>query len=133
MNSFKGEITHIEQEENLALIKIRVGEIYFTTIVIDSPETAPYLQIGYPVQVLFKETEVLIGKGISPGTISLQNKIACTIQKIEKGKLLSKLVLESPVGRVVSIITTQAVQLLQLQQTDAVMAMVKTNEIMLAE
>ena len=133
MNSFKGEITKIEQEESLALVSIVVGEVSFTTIVIDSPETAPYLKIGHPVQVLFKETEVLIGKDLKPGSISLQNKITCTIRKIEAGKLLSKLGLESALGGLVSIITTHAVEQLKLQPGDVVTAMVKTNEIMLAE
>ncbi|MCC9136931.1 molybdopterin-binding protein [Pontibacter silvestris] len=133
MNSFTGEITAIEQEESLSLISLRVGETPFTTIVIDTPDTAPYLRVGNTVQVLFKESEVLIGKDINNNSISLQNKIACTIKAIEQGKLLSKLELESNIGPVVSIITTNAVEQLQLKVANVVMAMVKTNEIMLAE
>lgn len=133
MNSFIGEITAIEQEESLSLISVRVGEIPFTSIVIDSPDTAPYLHIGNKIQVLFKESEVLIGKIISNYDISLQNKISCTIKAIDKGKLLSKIELESAIGKVVSIITTNAVMKLQLREAEVVTAMVKTNEIMLAE
>lgn len=133
MNSFKGEIIEIEREDSLSLIRIQAGDGLFSAIVIDSPETAPYLRIGNTIQLLFKETEVLIGKNVSPNSISLQNKIAGTILSIEEGKLLSRLELDSPLGRVVSIITTHAVHQLELKAGEKVFAMVKTNEIMLAE
>lgn len=133
MNRFTGEISAIEQDESLALIQVRVGEFLFTAIVIDSPASASYLKIGGNIQLLFKETEVLIGRNIEAGFISLQNKIGCTIAGIEEGKLLSRVVLESNIGPLVSIITTHAVEQLKLNKGDKVLAMVKTNEIMLAE
>ena len=102
-----------------------------TAIVIDTPGTAAYLQQGQPVQVLFKETEVIIAKAFS-GQISVQNKFCCTIKTVEKGKLLAKLVLDYAGASISSVITVNAVNTLALAPGDTVTALVKTNEISIA-
>ena len=132
MNLLTGVIEHIDISGNLSLIGIKVGECQFKSIVVETPETVDYLTIGGPVNVLFKETEVIIGIGDNM-QISLRNKMDSTISSIEKGKLLTKLVLETNAGEVISIITTNAVENLNLTEGAKVMAMVKTNEILLAK
>ena len=111
---------------------MKVKEIRLSAIVIDTPETASYLKIGQSINVIFKETEVIIGKGVEHH-ISLQNKLEGTVQSIESGSLLSKLILDTIAGNVTSIITTNAVNQLQLEAGSKITAMVKTNEMMLSE
>ena len=130
MNILKGEISHIESHDSLSLVKIKVGKYNFTTIVIETSDTADYLKIGNEINVLFKETEVLICRKPCPD-ISLQNRMDCSIQNIDRGKLLSHLTLLTEVGNIRSIITSNAVRQLGLKPKDAVIAMIKTNEIML--
>jgi molybdopterin-binding protein len=132
MNSLKGEIEQIDISGNLSLVGIKVGECHFKSIVVETPETVDYLKIGRAVDVLFKETEVIIGIGENM-QISLRNKMTSTITAIEKGKLLAKLVLQTNAGKVISIITSNAVENLNLKEGSQVMAMVKTNEILLAK
>ena len=132
MNSLKGEIEHIDISGNLSLVGIKVGDCQFKSIVVETPETVDYLRIGGEVDVLFKETEVIIGIGDNM-QISLRNKMISTITSIEKGKLLAKLVLQTNAGEVISIITSNAVENLNLKEGLQVMAMVKTNEILLAK
>lgn len=132
MNSLKGEIEHIEISGNLSLVGIKVGECQFKSIVVETPETVDYLRVGGAVDVLFKETEVIIAIGDNL-QISLRNKMISTITSIEKGKLLAKLVLQTNAGEVISIITSNAVDNLNLKEGSEVMAMVKTNEILLAK
>ena len=132
MNSLKGEIERIDISGNLSLVSIKVGECQFKSIVVETPETVDYLRIGGVVDVLFKETEVIIGIGDNM-QISLRNKMISTISSIEKGKLLAKLILQTNAGEVISIITSNAVENLNLKEGSQVMAMVKTNEILLAE
>ena len=83
------------------------------------------------LDILFKETEVLIGKG-DCSHLSAQNQIQSQISSLEKEVLLSRLELITPVGIIVSIITTAAVDRLSLKKGDAVTALIKTNEIMVA-
>lgn len=108
-----------------------VSDIAFTSIVIETPETADYLKLGAPVKVMFKETEVIIGK--SGADISLQNQIPVKVVAIEQGQLLSQLNLQYQGYHLCSIITTNAVKKLQLKPGVEVIAMIKTNEIMLSE
>jgi len=130
MNILKGEIFHIESHDSLSLVKIKVGKYNFTTIVIETSDTADYLKIGNEINVLFKETEVLICRKPCPD-ISLQNRMDCSIENIDSGKLLSHLTLLTEVGNIRSIITSNAVRQLGLKPKDEVIAMIKTNEIML--
>ena len=132
MNLLTGVIEHIDISGNLSLIGIKVGECQFKSIVVETPKTVDYLIVGGPVNVMFKETEVIIGIGDNM-QISLRNKMDSTISSIEKGKLLTKLVLQTNAGEVISIITTNAVENLNLTEGAKVMAMVKTNEILLAK
>jgi molybdopterin-binding protein len=130
MNSLKGSIASIKSHENLSIVKIDVGDYSFTTVVIETTETVDYLKTGNEIRVLFKETEVLICLKPCPD-ISLQNRIDCKIKKITKGKLLSQIDMKSSIGDIKSIITTNAVEQLKLKEDDQVIAMIKTNEIML--
>ena len=132
MNRLRGEIKKITTEGNLSMVEIQYGSISLKTIIIEKLGSVPYLFPGNNVYLLFKETEVVIGK--DPGLqISLQNRIACKITGIEKGKLLSKLSLSSGPDEIKSVISTHAVEQMDLNTGDPVIAMVKTNEIMLSE
>lgn len=132
MNCLQGKVESLNVYDNLTLATIKVGDVLMKSIVIETPDTCPYLVKGKPVKVLFKETEVVIGKGENLA-ISLQNRFDCTIKHIEKGVLLSKLTLATQGTEIFSIITTNAVTQLELEVGQQVLAMIKTNEIMLSE
>ncbi len=132
MNILKGTIEKLTISGSLTLIGIKVGTIDMSAIVIDTPKTAPYLKIGNTITVVFKETEVIIGKG-NTDEISLRNKFKGTIEILESKELLSKLTINTNVGKISSIITTNAVKQLKLELGTAVTAMVKTNEILISE
>ncbi len=132
MNSFHGNITHIEVSGSLSLVTVRVNnEISMKAIVIETPDTAPYLSHGNEINVIFKETEVVIGLENNLA-VSLQNRIDGIITSIMKGDLISKVVLETSAGPLVSIISTEAISQLDLTEGLPVTAMIKLNEIMLS-
>jgi len=130
MNTIKGRISSIISHDNLSIVKLSAGKYVFTTVVIETPETVDYLRLDNEINILFKETEVLICRKPCP-QISLQNRIECHIQEIKKGKLLSQIFMQSEIGPIKSIITSNAVEQLALKESDNVIAMIKTNEIML--
>lgn len=132
MNILKGTIEKLSVSGSLTLINLKVQHLPITAIVIDTPETASYLKIGNAISVVFKETEVIIGKG-NTDLISMRNKFVGIISKVQSKELLSKLTIDTPVGEISSIITTNAVQQLNLTEGIEVTAMIKTNEIMLSE
>ena len=132
MNNLKGNIASITVQEKMSLVKVKSNQILFTVIVIDTPESASYLKEGNTVNLIFKETEVIIGKGTA-FAISLQNRIVGKLKFIQSGALLSKLVVDTELGEIASIITSNAVNDLGLLVGDEVTVMVKTSEMMLSE
>lgn len=132
MNSLSGIIDQIEVNGSLSLVGIKVGECEFKSIVVETPDTAEFLKINGAIKVIFKETEVIISTDANP-QISLRNKMRAVIKSIEKGKLLSKISMDTNAGNVISIITTNAVNQLNLVEGSSVLAMVKTNEVLLSE
>lgn len=132
MNKFSGTITSIETEGHLSLVEVKVRDILFKSIIIDSPNASEWLKQGSATNILFKETEVVLAK-VLEDKISLQNRIECEITKIIRGKLLSEIKLSSNLGAFSSIITTKSVNRLELEVNQKIIAMIKTNEIMLAQ
>lgn len=131
MNIFKGKIEAVNVNGELSIITIRVKSISFTAIVIDTPVTAPYLKLGNPIKVIFKETEVIIGIGSVEG-ISLRNKLFGKVLSIESDNLLSKLIIQTKIGEITSIITSNSVKRLKIEIGTEVCAMIKTNELLLS-
>lgn len=132
MNILKGHIDSIKVNGDLSIVKVRVGSAVFSTILIDTPETAPYLFLGNEVKIIFKETEVILGVGDMSG-ISLRNKMKGKVSHIESDTLLSKVSIDTEMGTITSIITSNAVKQLQIVQDMELTAMVKTNELMLSK
>lgn len=131
MNSFNANIKTIQVNGNLSLVLVEVTpKLQLKAIVIDTPETATYLQSEASVAVLFKETEVIIATAEVP-QISLQNRIPASIVSVEKGVLLTKLKLQSDAGVLIAIISTDSASHLELQEGKKVIAMIKLNEVML--
>ncbi len=132
MNKLKGRIEKISFFENLSFVEVKVGKEIFKSVVIETPETSPYLKIGNEVFLLFKETEVAVGKDCT-GKISLSNQIPCKIKKIKKGKILTQITLSFEVFEINSIITTFSADKLSLKEGEDVIAFIKANEISLME
>ncbi len=132
MNKLKGVIKDINSSQNFSIVEIDINGMSIYSIILETPETANYLKNGKQVLVLFKETEVSIGKNVQ-GLISLRNQIPCKVKKIEKGDILSKIDLECKKHKIVSIITTGSVNRIKLDVGDEVIAFIKSNEVSLME
>ena len=132
MNRVPGEIEQVRVHGQLSLVTVRAQTQKLSAIVIDTPNTCAYLNKGHMINAIFKETEVIIGQG-HQHQVSLQNQFKGQIQSMEASELLSKLIISTEIGNITSIITTRAVQSLQLQVGSEVTAMIKTNEVMLSE
>jgi len=132
MNILKGYIESIKVNGDLSIVKVNVAGLLFSTIVIDTPETASFLKVKNEVKIIFKETEVIIGVGDMSG-ISLRNKMVGTVTRIDADILLSKLTMKTKIGEISSLITSNAVKQLKIELGMEVTAMVKTNEIILSK
>ncbi|WP_457627820.1 TOBE domain-containing protein [Persephonella sp.] len=132
MNRIKAVIKSVESSDSISLVELETAAGKMSAVVVETPDSADYLKTGREVYILFKETEVSIGKDLS-GRISLRNRFDCTVLTVEKGKILSRIVMDCKGERIVSIITTRSVESLELKEGDRVTALVKTNEVSLLE
>ena len=132
MNSFPGQIAEINTNGAMSIVGVRMnGGEKLMSVVIDTPESAPYLKMGNKVNVLFKELEVAVSTQTELD-ISIENRIAGKIANMEMGVLLSRLTLETKLGEVIAIISTMSVGQMGLGKGMKVMMMIKLNEIILA-
>lgn len=115
----------------MSLVDVAVGGDMFTATLLETPDTASYLQVGHPVTLLFKETEVSLAKNLT-GLISLRNRFPVTVRSIERGAILSAVGLDYRGEPLICVITTRGVDRLQLAVGDAAEALVKANEMVLS-
>jgi molybdopterin-binding protein len=131
MNKLRGNIEKVKSHDGLSLIEVKVGDTLLKSVVISDSSENSYIKEGELVELLFKETELIISTDINP-KISLQNQLNCTIESINKGKVLSQVYLSFNEDKISSIITTNSVERLGLSDGKRVIALIKTNEIMIS-
>ena len=132
MNRLRGRIKGIESNGHVSLVDVDVDGQVFVAILLESPQTAPYLVEGNAVDVLFKETEVSLAKNLT-GLISLRNRVQTAVRHIHKGEILSEVELDYHGRSLTSIVTSRSIARLELKEGDAVEALVKANEVSLQE
>lgn len=131
MNRLSAQIVDIEFDNSLAIITLEANNIRIKSIIIGDKSTEKPYKIGDQLTAIVKETEVVITKNLNL-SISLQNRIPGTITSIEINKLLSRINIDTPIGHLTSVITSKAVEELKLSKEDEILALIKTNEIMLS-
>ena len=127
MNRLPGIVTAIDSCGSIALIDVAAAGHRLTATLVDASGQVQRWQIGMAVTLQFAETDVALAKELS-GRISMRNRIAAIVLEIERGQILSKVVLDAAGHRLQSIITTRSTATLDLQVGDRVEALVKANE-----
>lgn len=132
MNILRGHITRIVSNDHLSQVDVEIMGDIFTATLLETADDASYLKVGNRVDVLFKETEVSLAKGLS-GLISLRNRVMTTVKLLRSGVILSEVVLDYRGQQISSIITTGSILRLNIKVGDEVEALVKANEVTLME
>lgn len=133
MNTLKGKISEVKVHGALSqVVTVLPDGTQIRSIVIETPDSAGYLKEGSAIQLIFKETEVILAKGINE-SISILNQIPGTVEDLKKGAILCEVVITTAAGSIAAVISREATDNMALEVGDAVIALVKQNEIMLAE
>jgi molybdate transport system regulatory protein len=130
MNKLAGKIAGIQSSTAMSMVEVDAGGALFSALVLETPDTAAYLKPGSSVEVIFKETEVSIAKGLS-GLISIRNRFYARIAQLEEHSILTTVRLAYKGMEIVSIISTSSARRLNLNINDEVEWLVKTNEVSL--
>lgn len=127
MNRVPAIITKVEKHESLCFMEFDASGIPLSMLLFDlKPSFTP----GRHVQVLFKETEVVLGKQLC-GEISFSNRFQAVVTAIRRGDILADVTLRCGAGEFCSIITRRAVERLGLIENDEVTVMIKASQISL--
>ncbi|ACF44208.1 TOBE domain protein [Pelodictyon phaeoclathratiforme BU-1] len=127
MNKLSVLITGIDQRESLCFLELNASGIELGMLLFD---LQPFFRKGCRVNVLFKETEVALAKGLM-GETSFSNSFPAAVTKIRAGSLLAEITLQCSAGEIVSIITAKAAERLGLQEKDDVTVLIKASQLSL--
>jgi len=130
MNRLKAVITQIQHQAHLSLVSLQVNQTTLQVLLTDTPQSTDYLTVGRAINVLLKETAIVLSKRALEQEISITNQIPCIIEQIEEGKILSKIRVSFAQQSLQIILTTTACQQMQLEVGQSVIALIKANEIM---
>lgn len=130
MNRLQGVVTAVQSAGQVALADVEVAGDTLSVLVVESDAQAEYLRPGTAVLVLFQETEVSLAKNLS-GLISLRNRLRARIKGMDKGGVLTRVVLDYRGQDIVAIITTRSAERLALAPGDEVEGLIKANEVTL--
>jgi molybdate transport system regulatory protein len=132
VNQLTGTISLIQQSGSIMLVDVDVDGYNYSALMIDLPQALSWLHVGNSIGLIFKETEVSIGKNIT-GKISLRNQLPCVVKSVKRGEILSVIELTVSGNTIISAITTRSADILKIRTGDSVTAFIKANEIILTE
>lgn len=132
MNKLEGVITQITSSGNISLVDVTAHGVPLSAIIIGTEENTSYLKVGRSIFVLFKESEVSVGRDLN-GRISLRNCLEGPVIKLQKGVIFSKITIDFKGIPVVSLITTRSSEKLKIEIGDVITAFIKSNEVILMD
>jgi molybdopterin-binding protein len=132
MNQLTGTISHIQQSGNIMLVDVDVDGNNFSALMLHSLQTPAWLYKGHSIGIIFKETEVSLGKKVT-GKLSLRNQLQCVVKSVKRGAILSVIKLNYDGHTITSAITTRSTDMLKLKSGNRVTAFIKANEITLTD
>ena len=124
MNKLEATVSKIDSLENLTIVQFDFLGITLSMMSLGLSN----IKVGTKVILNINASHIAIAKDLK-GEISLSNKLECTIEKLDKGKLLSSLTLRIKDTKITSIITTNSVNRMNLCQNDNVTALIKASEL----
>ena len=133
MNHLQGEISNIQKFKQLIRVEIQIADDTLYAIILDMGPDAGYRPVlTNTCTILFKETEVSICTD-DARHVSISNRISCTLLDIEKEQILSRVKLLYQDKIIFATLSSSELERLNVQIGDQVTALVKENEVMLAD
>jgi len=132
MNILQGNISRITNNGNLTLVDVNVKGLLVTAIMIGNPGKVRYLKCGEPIELLFNESEVSVGKD-NNGSLSVLNHLICTVEEIVTGKIFTLIHMLFQGEKIVALIPSRSVKIMELKKGDEITAYIKINEVFLKE
>lgn len=128
MNRIQGIIQKVDSSRNLSVLSVSCNGDALTVILVETPETNSKLKPENSIFLLFKETELGLGKNVQ-GKLSFQNRMKSIVTNIEPGSLFTRVELDYRGSELVSILPNQEIEKLSLIPGDQVEGLIQASEI----
>ena len=129
MNKIQAVITGIDSSGNLHRVSLAAGDEVFTAITL---ELGKDYTVGASVEIHFKSAHVALAKNVA-GEVSIANRVKATVLELQRGKLLTDILLGSNVGEFYALTTTEAVARMDISPGDTVTALMKASDLYLSK
>lgn len=128
MNSFSATVEEIKSDEFFSCITVRTQETLLKLLKTEAPK---WLRIGDEVECRIQEAAIAICKGAKEGSVSIENHLSGELQHFRKGIVLSEVSVDTPCGKLNSLITTDAFERMELCEGCSVTLLLKAVDIKL--
>jgi molybdopterin-binding protein len=112
MNQITATVENIEVTDIVTYIHLNSSD---TKICLIKYKTPKWLSVGDKVYCNFKEASVSVSKNC-PGKVSIENCFPVKLREVRRNDSLCELTLESKMGNIISLITSRAYDILELQE-----------------
>jgi molybdopterin-binding protein len=128
MNTFSAKVEDIRSDEFFSCITVRVND---TDLKLLKTELPKWLRVGDEVECRVQEAAIALYKGDKDESVSIENHLKGELQHFRKGMVLSEVSVDTPCGKLNSLITTDAFDRMELCEGCAVTLLLKAVDIKL--
>jgi molybdopterin-binding protein len=128
MNAMVARVEDIKSDQFFSCITVRING---TDLKLLKTEVPKWLHIGDEVECRVQEAAIAICKGAKEGSVSIENHLSGELQHFRKGMVLSEVSVDTPCGKLNSLITTDAFDRMELCEGCNVTLLLKAVDIKL--
>lgn len=128
MNTFNAKVEDIKSDQFFSCITVRANDMELKLLKTEVPK---WLHIGDEVECRVQEAAIAICKGAKEGSVSIENHLSGELQHFRKGLVLSEVSVDTPCGKLNSLITTDAFDRMELCEGCSVTLLLKAVDIKL--
>lgn len=128
MNTFSARVEDIKSDQFFSCITVRANDMELKLLKTEVPK---WLHIGDEVECRVQEAAIAICKGAKEGSVSIENHLSGELQHFRKGLVLSEVSVDTPCGKLNSLITTDAFDRMELCEGCNVTLLLKAVDIKL--
>ncbi len=129
MNKIDATLTVIEHSQGISVVSFGSSNQHLKMMSLDLDES---MKVGVKVRLGVKASSISIAKNLR-GELSIANQLKSTVVSVNNGTLLSSVKLRFGDFILESIITSESSKRLDLQENDAVIALIKSSDLSILE
>ena len=129
MNIIDAKVSNIESAEGISIVTFEAfgSELRMMSLGLNTP-----IEVGSEVLLGVKASSIALAKNLR-GSLSTSNQLVCRIERLKKGALLCSVKLLFGESILESIITKNSSLMMELEEGDEVIALIKSSELSILE